>query len=242
MTHYTSTWTKKHTDLAISEKLTKNAWALWEWLVHQGLEGKTEVVDLKDFNRYIAKKTGKPLDNRTVKASADRLMKANILRWDNLTTFVRRATVKLIRELLPPKLRCRDCNLSAMNVDLQASNPCSVKQGDIAAAADLFLISKIGEEAVKNLEENVAKCEEAGIHFSSEDAATILTWEDTKDVEAAIKLFFKRGGHIKVKNPEGWIRDCLEKRWFEKKVFKMSDALIFLCQLVGVDYEESNAS
>lgn len=236
MTHYNiPAWTPKHVDLAIAKKLTKNAWALWEWLVvREKLEGKTEVIDLKDFNSYVAKKTGKPLDNRTLKASCDRLEEAGILKFDNFTTFIRRVSVKLIRELLPPKLRCRDCNLPASNADLQASNRYSAEQGDIAVAASLYLTSQIGEEVIKTLEENVTKCEEAGINFSSEDAATILTWEDVADVEAAIKLFYKRGGHSKINNPEGWLRDCLEKRWFEKKNFKMSDALIFLSQLVGI--------
>lgn len=230
-------WTKKHTDLAIAKKLTKNAWAMWEWLVLcEGLEGRTDTVDLNDFNKHIAKKTGKLLDNRTIKSSAERLMEAGIVQWENFNNFIRKATVKLIRELLPPKLKktCNDCNLPATIASLQPSNAKSVEHGVIAEAADLSLINELGEEVVKNLETNIEKCEEAGIYFDSEDSAKLLAWEDVEEVEKAIKLFFKRGGHEKIKNPEGWLRRCLEKRWFDKPKFSFVDSLLHLAKLVGV--------
>lgn len=230
-------WTRKHIDIAISKKLTKSAWALWEWLVvHEGLEGKSEVIDLKAFNRYITKKTGKPLDNRTIKSSAERLMEAGVVRWENFNNFIRKVTVKLIRELLPPKLKKsrNDCNLPATIATLQPSNPHDTAQGGLAAAADLSLINELDEEVVKNLETNLEKCEEAGIYLDSEDSAKLLAWEDVEEVEKAIKLFFKRGGHEKIKNPEGWLRRCLEKRWFDEPKFSFVDSLLHLAKLVGV--------
>ncbi|MCC5641084.1 hypothetical protein LC593_35745 [Nostoc sp. CHAB 5844] len=239
MTYISTYWTKKHTDLAISKKLTKNAWAMWEWLVHEGLEGKTDVIDIRDFNHYVAKKTGKPLDNRTIKSSADRLMEAGIVRWDNFSNFIRKVTVKLIRELLPPKLKksCNDCNLSANDATLDSSNPPNAVQGGLAEAADLNLISQIEfleEGIIENLESNIEQCEQAGIYFDSEDAVKVLAWEDVEEVRKAIKLFFKRGGHEKIKNPEGWLRRCLDKRWFDKPKFSFIDSLLHLANLVGI--------
>lgn len=236
MAYISTYWTKKHTDLAISKKLTKNAWAMWEWLVHEGLEGRSDTVDLREFNHYVAKKTGKPLDNRTIKSSAERLMEAGVVQWENFNNFIRKVTVKLVRDLLPPKLKksCNDCNLPATIATLQSSSAQSVEPGVIAEAADLSLINELGEEVVKNLESNIEKCEEAGIYFDSEDAAQLLAWEDVEEVEKAIKLFFKRGGHDKIKNPEGWLRRCLEKRWFDKPKFSFVDSLLHLARLAGV--------
>lgn len=228
-------WTKKHTDLAILKRLTKSALILWEWLVHEKLEGRVETVDLKDFNRYIANKQGKPYDNRTVKSAALRLQEAGIVSWSNFTQFVRRVTVKSLHEFIPPKLRnlsSKDCNLVAQNADLGASNALSVEQEDLAVAADL--ISQLDEQVVVNLETNTDKLEAVGINFDSQDAAAILAFEDPEEIDKAIALFFKRGGHQKISNPEGWMRRCLEKRWFDKPQFRFVESLLCLAQLVGV--------
>lgn len=235
MTYAPIHWTKKHTDLAISKNLTKNACLLWQWLVIcEELEGKTDTVDLKEFNHYVAQKTGHPLDNRTIKSSADRLMEAGIVQWENFNQFIRKVTVKVIRELLPPKLKktYKDCNSSASLADLDTSNPHDDAQEGLAEAANISLINELGEEVVANLETNIEKCEQAGIYFDSEDAAKLLAWEDVEEVEKAIKLFLKRGGHEKIQNPEGWLRRCLEKRWFDKPKFTFTDALLHLANLI----------
>lgn len=246
MTYYSiHTWTKKHTDLAIERNLTKNAWAMWEWLIHEVGEGKTQTIDLKDFNRYIAKKTGKPLDNRTIKSSAQRLMDSGIVGWENFTQFVRKVTVKSLFEFTLPllKKKSKDCKLSASNADLDTPNDQFSKEEVKAEAANLSLISEIEnleQGIVENLEKSIEQCQEAGIYFDSEDAVKVLAWEDPQEVAIAIKLFYKRGGHDKITNPEGWMRRCLEKRWFDKPKFSFVQSIIHLANLIGIRHELSS--
>ena len=53
---------------------------------------------------------------------------------------------------------------------------------------------------------------EAGIHFDS-DIKEVLE-APINEVKLAIIMFNLRGGLEKIKNPEGFIRDCIRGQWW----------------------------
>lgn len=224
-------WTEKHRDYAIAHKLPASAWALWEWLVQEGFEGKEETVDLRDFNRHIAKKRGKPFDRRTVKDAARRLQEAGILRrCQKFTEFVWHWLIRSIGTLFPPKKRSKNCKLRSLNATNDPSNPSDAEtQGQAAAASP---INQLPEDVVNELEENLEQLEAVGIEFDPKDVPQVLAWEDPADVREAIALFQRRGGHEKIQNAEGWMRRCLERRWWESKRPSLTEALLSLAEFV----------
>ncbi len=220
-------WTEKHRDYAIANKLPASAWALWEWLVQEGLEGKEETVDLREFNRHIASKRGKPFDRRTVKDAARRLQEAGILKkCQKFTEFVWHWLVRSIAILLPPLKTNKNCRLRSQSATNDPSNPSYAEHGEQAAAASL--INELPEDLVNELEENIDQLEAVGIKFDPKDIPEVLAWEEPGDVKSAIALFQRRGGHQKIKNAEGWMRRCLERRWWEPRRASFTEVLLAL--------------
>jgi hypothetical protein len=213
-------WTEKHRDYAITHKLPASTWALWEWLVQEGFEGKEETVDLREFNRHIAKKRGKPFDRRTVKDAARRLIDAGILKkCQKFTEFVWHWVVCSIATLLPPKKKDnKNCKLRSAikssttrshNANLAPSNPSNADERDITTTTK---IPNLTAAELGQLEESVEACKEAGICYHPKTAIQVLAGYSIEEVKAAIAYTLPRA----TSNVEGYLRMCLENAWWKR--------------------------
>jgi hypothetical protein len=66
-------WTKKHTTYSVLHRLTPTARELWQWLLDEMPEGSHEIIDLRDFNKWVNRTRGFPHDPKTVKSAASQL-------------------------------------------------------------------------------------------------------------------------------------------------------------------------
>ena len=72
-------WTKKHTTYSVQNRLTPTARELWQWLLDEMPEGSHEIIDLRDFNKWVNKTRGFPHDPKTVKSAAQQLRDTGVL-------------------------------------------------------------------------------------------------------------------------------------------------------------------
>jgi len=234
-------WTDKHNAICLKKRLSPSAKLLWQWLVEEG-EGERE-PDLKDFNTWVQKHRGSPYHRDTLKIAWNQLIDAEVIIPEKKFTWrIWRVVVRSLESLFPKKPRKNVKRKTSKAVenprDLDSSNACVGESGVQAAAANnissLDLIGQLPEEEIKDLEENLNQCDRAGIQFDAKDAAEILTSYDPEELRQAIALFEKRGGHQRIKNPEGFIRRCLERGWWEIKRPTFDDVLKELAAIFGL--------
>ncbi|MBE9128600.1 MULTISPECIES: hypothetical protein [unclassified Coleofasciculus] len=230
------TWTTKHLGFCIEKGFTPTAIKFYEWLLTQMDEGADEIIDLRDFNKWVAAKRGKPHDNRIVRRAVEQLMEAGvIIHAKKFTSFVWKWTVKSIDFLLNPKPK-RSQKRSPIPKK-QPENPSNAEPGGQAATADLTTaLFGVDDQVASNLEQCLTLCEEAGINYEPEAAAEVLAGVDPEDLKKALALFHKRGGHRTTRNPEGWLRKCLERGWWEtRQSTSLIDVLLSLKKMMGVE-------
>jgi hypothetical protein len=230
------TWTTKHLGFCIEKGFTPTAIKFYEWLLTQMDEGTDEIVDLRDFNKWVAAKRGKPHDNRIVRRAVDQLMDAGvIIHAKNFTSFVWKWTVKSINFLLNPQPKISQSR--SLIPKKQPSNPSNAEPRGQAATADLkSALLGVPDEVASNLEQCLTLCEKAGINYEPEAAAQVLAYVNPEDLNKALALFQRRGGHRTIRNPEGWLRKCLERVWWEApQRMSMIDVLLSLKKIMGVE-------
>jgi hypothetical protein len=212
---------------------------MWEYLIEEGYSG-AEIIDLRDFNKWVAKHRGRAYDRRTIKAAAERLEEMGVLQKEkSFTTFVKKWVVKPLGALMKPILRQgkgkkgKRCNLRSTDATLEASKGSNGCQEIVTTTADL--INQLPEEVVGKIEINLNLCEEVGIFYDPSDVPEIL-FEDPEDVRKAIGYYKEYSEKKPVKNPPGFLRKCLEFQWWKKKsVPNFSDTVIALAKYFGVE-------
>jgi hypothetical protein len=74
-----NTWTRKHSKFSVQNRLTPTARELWQWLLDEMYEGGFEIIDLRDFNKWVERTRGVPHDPKTVKSAAQKLLDTGVL-------------------------------------------------------------------------------------------------------------------------------------------------------------------
>jgi len=123
-------WTKKHTTFSVQNRLTPTARELWQWLLDELPEGSNEIIDLRDFNKWVKKTRGTPHDPKTVKSAAKQLVDAGVvIHTKSYTAYVWRWTLKSINLLLPPISRPtkKKSALPPQIPDLVVSTKCALR-------------------------------------------------------------------------------------------------------------------
>ncbi len=96
-------WTKKHTTYSVLHRLTPTARELWQWLLDEMPEGSHEIIDLRDFNKWVNKTRGFPHDPKTIKSAAQQLREKGVLaQAKSYTAYVWKWTLQPIKVLMPP--------------------------------------------------------------------------------------------------------------------------------------------
>src|SRR4028118_2187740 len=160
-------WTKKHTTFSVQNRLTPTARELWQWLLDEMPEGSNEIIDLRDFNKWVKKTRGTPHDSKTVKSAAQQLREKGVLtNAKSYTAYVWRWTLKSINLLLPPISRPtkKKSALPPQIPDLDPLNDESLETG-INSSRNLDL-------PAGNTDEILAECEAAGIPFVKAERAS----------------------------------------------------------------------
>lgn len=166
-------WTKKHATFCVQNRLTPTARELWQWLLDEMPEGSSEIIDLRDFNKWVEDTRGKPHDNKSVKSAAQQLIKVGVLiRTQSYTAYVWRWTLRSINLLLPPTSRPTP-KKSASKPKFPDSDPQtdeSSETGNNSSSTNNL------EENSQNADEILAECEAAGIPFVKAERPKVLNF------------------------------------------------------------------
>lgn len=96
-------WTRKHNKFSVQNRLTPTARELWQWLLDEMPEGSNEIIDLRDFNKWVKRTRGFPHDPKTVKSAAKQLRDKGVLtQAKSYTVYVWKWALQPIKSLLPP--------------------------------------------------------------------------------------------------------------------------------------------
>ena len=204
-------WTKKHTTFSVQNRLTPTARELWQWLLDEIPEGSSEIIDLRDFNKWVKKTRGFPHDPKTVKSAAKQLRDAGVLiHPKSYTTYVWRWTLKSINLLLFPISRPtkKKSALAPQIPDLDPSNPESPVDEAITTTTVLE------DSETDDFTQKLDACKKAGIYYEPKDAKFLRSFSLQEVLKAILYFLFNRDG---VRKPEGWFKVCLEDNWAAKE-------------------------
>lgn len=199
----TSVWTDKHNEFCLKHKLPASVRALWQWLLETKDMGCEIEFNLKQFNNWVERWRGKAYDAKTLKSATQKLLDIGAFVDEKCTGFAwfwKRWIVRPINLLVNPLRPRKKVQESGKIPDPCHSNPQSVVENALAAAASNSEILEV--------------CEDAGIPFRPSEAGNLLK-NPISDVLLAIAHFWCRGGHEKIENPQGWLIECLRRRWWE---------------------------
>ncbi|MBW4547546.1 MAG: hypothetical protein KME25_24360 [Symplocastrum torsivum CPER-KK1] len=204
-------WTKKHTTFSVQNRLTPTARELWQWLLDEIPEGSSEIIDLRDFNKWVKKTRGFPHDPKTVKSAAKQLRDAGVLiHPKSYTAYVWRWTLKSINLLLFPISRPtkKKSALAPQIPDLDPSNPESPVDEAITTTTVLE------DSETDDFTQKLDACKKAGIYYEPKDAKFLRSFSLQEVLKAILYFLFNRDG---VRKPEGWFKVCLEDNWAAKE-------------------------
>lgn len=238
------TWTEKHRNTALERQLTPSARELYEYLVLEGYEGKPQVLDLREFNKFIAKRRGQPYDRRTIKKARDFLEEKGLLTaCKQFTAFVHHVTLRAVSALFKPKkggdIGCKSRSLDATLDPSNASNAAvgvhTTTTNSSFTEADLLQAAPLTEASY--LEQNLTMCEEAGIEFSegSTHVVKILSSRHPEEVMEVVDYCVEYASRNNVPSMAGLFLDALRKGYWKKnrKRLTLFDGLLSLCILHG---------
>ena len=206
-------WTRKHNKFSVQNRLTPTARELWQWLLDEMPEGSREIIDLRDFNKWVKRTRGFPHDRKTVKSAASQLLDKGVLtNAKSYTPYVWKWTLETIRVLIPPPFRPpqKRSMFQPQIPNLDPSNAESVKNQVITTTTVLDLADSQGEEFEQKLE----ACQKAGIYYEPKDANFLRNFSLHEVLKAILYFLFNRESVYK---PEGWFRVCLEDNWAGKE-------------------------
>lgn len=126
-------WTRKHTKFCVQNRLTPTARELWQWLLNEMSEGSNEIIDLRDFNKWVNHTRGFPHDRKTVKSAAKQLRdKGVLINAKSYSPYLWKWRLQPIRVLMPLPFRQpqKESTFQSEIPNKEPSNPDSVKDED----------------------------------------------------------------------------------------------------------------
>jgi hypothetical protein len=217
-------WTEAHDVFCYQHHIPPAAKTLWQWLMRQGQIASEIEPDLSEFNAWVAKVRGKPYAHNYLKKIFEILVSCRVLQV--IKQYSWKITKLLVRPLswLNPPKKPREKNLHNHNssYNSQPSNPTNAEQG-LNSSSNSITPTTAEFEELERQHEILTACAEYEIYFDPNKRTTRNLLEfDIEDVRLALKHFVKRGGHQEIKNPQGWLINCLRNCYWQDETFGLS--------------------
>ena len=200
-----NTWTRKHSKFSVQNRLTPTARELWQWLLDEMYEGGYEIIDLRDFNKWVERTRGVPHDPKTVKSAAQKLLDTGVLTHaKSFTAYVWKWRLELIDVLIPPRFRKpkKKSDSAPQIPDLDPSNAETSETGVNSSSSSINNAQSPTSQVTngetnaqgatsKVADEILAECEAAGIPFVKSERPKVLEFP-LHQVKLAIAYFLFR--------------------------------------------------
>ena len=201
------TWTKKHDEFCLEQKLRPSTRLLLRWLLRRAkLNQVAEIeIDLRLFNNWVAKRRGTPYDRKTIReaiAQLDEETRGLVLITKRYSPWVQKLLVRPLSNVAEENSRKQD----SIPKILEGNPMYSEDRKKSAAIQQQQDISKI-DSLLSNL----------GLKYTPD--AILKLWRMAgKSVEeirngVELMLFQNSTQEEKIRNPHGWLHDCLRYGW-----------------------------
>jgi hypothetical protein len=186
-------WLDKHQKFCVKNRLFGCVRDLYEYLVLSEGENQHIEVDLKhEFNRYIAKHRGQPYHRDTIKRAWDKLVQLKLIIVSKKYSWCVWACTLLSLDQLKPRKNARRRDSPRGFAPSKGSNLVEELQ------QQQHIFSRLLEAVDIKLQPKYLK--------------RLLKFTKT-EIEDAIALFKIRTETSEIKNPAGFIIDCLHNGW-----------------------------
>ena len=203
------TWTKKHDEFCLEQKLRPSTILMLRWILRRANnQNVCEIeVDLRLFNTWIAKKRGTPYDRKTIReaiAQLDESTQGLVLIAKEYTPWVKTLVVRPLSFVLTQK---------AQN---QGNTP-KIEQGNP------MYDNEHKERAIKQQQQNISKLDalftKVGIKYDQHALKRVwqLAGKSMANIVESVELLLHRHRTQEkpIKNPQGFILDCLRFGWHQ---------------------------
>jgi hypothetical protein len=190
-------WSPKHEEFCLANNIPPAAKLLWQWLTKLGEIEETE-PDLADFNEWIKRHRSKGYCRPTLKNALIKLIDCGVV---NLLRQYTWRIVKIITrplDWLTPKKNLPERQQIYVLPPSNADNSETLIQKQQLSSSNHDLLTN------------------EGFFFNKTESAVLEKPEN--EIKLSLAVFKLRGGFEKLKdgNPEGWLRTCLQKRYWEE--------------------------
>lgn len=190
-------WSEDHDKFCLKNKIPPAAKLLWQWLIREGIEEEVE-PDLSEFNHWVEKHRGKAYAHNYLKQMFNTLVENRVVQVVRQYSWkIFKLVVRPLEWLKPPKKQ----KLHNANSTYKTPTP----NPDNSVDAD------IQQQHILSNQELMSG---VGIHFDTEETEVLN--RPQFEIKAALLLFKLRGAAQKIMNPEGWVRQCLRRRYWEQ--------------------------
>ncbi|MBK1990909.1 hypothetical protein A0J48_025940 [Sphaerospermopsis aphanizomenoides BCCUSP55] len=197
MTKLTSNWTEKHDQFCLKNSIPPAAKLLWQWLIREGVDQEVE-PDLSEFNHWVEKHRGKGYAHNYLKQMFNLLVENRVIQVVRQYSWkIFKLLVRPLEWLNPPKKQ------KLHNPNSTYKTPSSNPENSV----DLDIQQQ-------HILSNQQLMSQEGIHFDTEETEVLN--RPQFEIKAALLLFKLRGAAEKIMNPEGWVRQCLRRRYWEQ--------------------------
>lgn len=204
-------WTYKHDEFCLENEVFPAAKLLWQWLLKKGYVGQCE-PNIKHFNEWVGtfRKRGEYCRNQ-LKDAFKKLVECRAINLVKKYTWYEAKIVTRPIEYLKPKKNLRKHTLS----------------DTLVTSNGMFVDAVSYQQQHKRMVENQLLFTEYGIHFNEDDVCALdhprneillaivcYQIKDSRVNNSFGKIRYYRAG--KIPNPEGWIKVCLQKRYWDE--------------------------
>ena len=200
-------WTKKHDEWCLKFGLSGSAKLLASWITRK-TDGKTinEIeINLKDFNKWVAKKRGKEYDRKTLKYAIAKIFdntRGWICEFKKISWFYFKVVVKPISFLNEKKSPEVGESPNPQNVDWSSQ-------------------AEHKKQAVLQQQQNISNLDtmfrNLGLRYDANALNRIwaLSGKCFDRIQQAIELMLYRHRNKEIPSPHGFIVQCLKENWQE---------------------------
>jgi hypothetical protein len=197
-------WGADHDSFCLKHQITPSAKLLWQWLLRQGEEGSEIEPDLGDFNQWVKRHRGKEYSRVTLKTALAQLIEHRVVQ------LIKKYTWKIVKiltrplEWLKPKKNLPKRNSTYTS---PTPNPQSAEEPEYSSSIPLDHPNQV---------EILAVCANAGIYYDPERPCEVFSYS-LDEIRAAVEFYQARVEFGQpIKNPPGWLIDCLRWRYYDQ--------------------------
>lgn len=189
-------WTKKHDEFCLANNIPPAAKLLWEWLMRLGEVEETE-PDLSEFNDWVKRYRGKGYCRPTLKNALTKLVDCGIV------SLIRQYTWKIVKIVTRPLDWLKPKKNLPERQQIYVLPPSNAESDE----------TRINQQQLSSSNHSLLANE--GFQFDSGEEEVLNRPQN--EIKLALAIFKFRGGFEKIdRNPEGFIRICLRKRYWEQ--------------------------